>query len=68
MERCQKENKMSLICSNCDKIIIVSNNPDHLARCAACGVSDMTKEERNRIQRSSEEFRKASYNKQNNLK
>jgi len=46
---------MSLICVHCGKIIVLSDNPDHLAGCSAC---DISKEEGKQILESSKQFHK----------
>jgi DNA-directed RNA polymerase subunit RPC12/RpoP len=50
---------MSLICAECGKIIIMSNNPDHYGKCHGCPfpISDRAKE---LIEKSSREFKKIS--------
>jgi len=45
---------MSLICVRCGKIIVMSNNPDHLGKCHDC--KDLTEEEVKRIEDSSKKF------------
>lgn len=42
---------MSLLCVRCGKIIVMSNHPDHLGLCAACGVKNLTlsEEEKSKI-------------------
>lgn len=40
---------MSLICVKCNKIIVMSGNPDHYAICAACPL-DLTEEEKAKIE------------------
>jgi len=51
---------MSLICARCGHIIVMSNNPDHLGVCAACGPTGMTEEEKRRIEESGKAFHQAS--------
>ena len=41
---------MSLICVKCGHAVILSDNPDHYCVCHKCGVSDLTDEERAKIE------------------
>jgi phage FluMu protein Com len=49
---------MSLICVHCNKIIVQSQNPNHLAGCGDC---KLTPEEIKRVEESSLAFRRTSY-------
>jgi DNA-directed RNA polymerase subunit RPC12/RpoP len=40
---------MSLICVQCGKIIILSNNPDHYGNCHRCPVEALTEEQKKLI-------------------
>ena len=51
---------MSLICIMCNKIIVQSDHPDHLAVCAACPTMELTEDQQNRIQESSQKFAQLS--------
>lgn len=44
---------MSLICINCNKTIVLSDTPDHLAGCASCTINE---EQGKLILKSSQEF------------
>lgn len=46
---------MSLICVNCNKTIVLSDTPDHLAGCASCTINE---EQGKLILKSSQEFNK----------
>lgn len=50
--------KMSLICVHCGKIIVMSDNPDHLAGCSSCNISDFTQNELDRITESNRNYGK----------
>jgi hypothetical protein len=41
---------MSLICVQCGKIIIMSNNPDHYGNCSSCDVTNLTPEQKRTIE------------------
>lgn len=46
---------MSLICINCNKTIVLSDTPDHLAGCASCNINE---EQGKLILKSSADFNK----------
>ena len=58
---------MSLICVACNKIVVMSNNPDHYGCCAACGQKGLTQEQRKQIVDSGVSFRKSAADGKNTI-
>jgi DNA-directed RNA polymerase subunit RPC12/RpoP len=42
---------MSLLCVQCGKVIVQSNNLDHYANCSRCDITKLTPEQKAKIER-----------------
>jgi hypothetical protein len=43
---------MSLICVMCNRVVILSDNPDHLCVCSRCPIDELTEAQKIEIEKS----------------